>query len=226
MAGKGAGVKRSAGDNASMNSDAFLQLPALRGPVGLIEFSTALPASAPRALAVLCHPHSLFGGSMSNKVVTTMERAFRDLGLATLRFNFRGVGKSEGVFDHGLGEGEDLAAACVHAQRALPNLPLWLAGFSFGSYVAARMAKTLGAAQLLSIAPPVVSWDFTALQRGPAPWLIVQGEQDEVVDPEAVYRFADGLHPAATLVRMPGSHFFHGKLVDLRDLLTAHYQNL
>lgn len=207
-----------------MNSDAHL--PPLVGPAGPIEFSFTQPTGAPRALAVLCHPHSLFGGSMSNKVVTTMERAFRDLGLATMRFNFRSVGKSEGVFDHGLGEGEDLAAACAHAQRALPDLPLWLAGFSFGSYVAARMAKTLGAVQLLSIAPPVVSWDFTALPRGPAPWLIVQGEQDEVVDPEAVYRFVDGLQPAATLIRMPGSHFFHGKLVELRDLLTAHYQSL
>jgi uncharacterized protein len=199
----------------------FVATKSIEGPSGALELACALPTSAPSQLALICHPHPLFGGSMGNKVVTTLERCFRDQGAATVRFNFRGVGHSAGAFDHGLGESEDLLAVFAFARRFFPSLPLVLAGFSFGSFVAARMANRLQAAQLISIAPPVQSWDFHAIEAPQMSWLVVQGEQDEVVAPEAVYRFAAAQNPAPTLLRLPdATHFFHGKLLELRSLVT------
>ena len=105
----------------------------LTGPAGTLEARLAAPEGAPRALAVICHPHPLFGGSMDNKVVTTLERVFLARDCATVRFNFRGVGGSAGVHDDAQGEVDDLRAVVQQAQDWLPGLPLWLAGFSFGA---------------------------------------------------------------------------------------------
>ena len=198
----------------------FVESTEIIGPAGVIELAAALPATEVRALAIICHPHPLFGGSMSNKVVTTTERALRELGAATLRFNFRGVGKSAGSFDQGIGESADLTAVYQHARKFFPEQAFWLAGFSFGSYVATRSANALGANQLISIAPPVESWDFSAIEAPRMPWLVLQGEADEVVSAEAVYRFVERQTPPPALVRFPEtSHFFHGKLLELRDAL-------
>jgi alpha/beta superfamily hydrolase len=189
------------------------------GPVGAIELVTASP-ERPRRLAVVCHPHPLYGGSMQNKVVTTCERTLRELGCATVRFNFRGVGASAGRYDHGRGEVEDLAAVVEWATRASDLGELWLAGFSFGSYIAAHAAAGLGSRCLVSIAPPVESWDFRSLSTPPGRWLVVQGEADEICAPEAVYRFA--AERGLDLVRIPdASHFFHGRLTELREALRA-----
>ena len=203
----------------------FAAVKSIPGPAGNLEVACALPVVEEiGGIAIICHPHPLFGGAMGNKVVTTLERFFRERGFATLRFNFRGVGASEGVFDDGMGESEDLQAVAQFARRYFANLPLMLAGFSFGSFVAARMANTLGAAQLLSIAPPVGKWDFAALDRPRMPWTIVQGELDEVVEPQAVYEFAAQIQPAPALIRLPdATHFFHGKLLELRTALTEHF---
>ena len=198
----------------------------ISGPAGVIELAAALPQTDVRALAIICHPHPLFGGSMGNKVVTTTERCLRELGAATLRFNFRGVGKSEGSFEHGIGESDDLAAVYQHARTFFPDQPFWLAGFSFGSYVAARSASALGADQLISIAPPVESWDFSAFAAPNMPWLVLQGEADEVVSAEAVYRFVERQTTPPTLVRFPEtSHFFHGKLLELRAAIEQYMGN-
>jgi uncharacterized protein len=187
------------------------------GPAGAIEIAVSVP-DKPAALAIVCHPHPLFGGTMQNKVVTTLARVYRELGCVTLRFNFRGVGASAGAFDQGIGESDDLQAVHDFARIRFPDLPLELAGFSFGSYVAARMANVLKARRLVSVAPPVLSWDFATLHPN-MPWWVVQGESDEVVAPNAVYDFAVA-HPCQpTLIRMPGGHFFHGLLVELRDNL-------
>jgi uncharacterized protein len=203
----------------------FIATKAIPGPSGTLELACALPNSEPSHLALICHPHPLFGGSMGNKVVTTLERCFRDQGAATVRFNFRGVGQSSGIFDQGLGESDDLQAVYAFSREFLPNLPLVLAGFSFGSFVAARMANALQTAQLISIAPPVQSWDFQTIDAPHMPWLVVQGEQDEVVAPEAVYRFAAAQKPAPTLQRLPdATHFFHGKLLELRSVVTEWQQ--
>ena len=204
----------------------FVAVKSISGPAGNLEVACALPAnSAIAGFAVICHPHPLFGGAMGNKVVTTLERFFRERGLATVRFNFRGVGASEGAFDNGIGESEDLQAVTYFARQYFPVAEFMLAGFSFGSYVAARMANTLDAAQLLSIAPPVGKWDFALIDAPRMPWTIVQGELDEIVEPGAVYDFAAKAVPAPTLIRIPdATHFFHGKLLELRTVLTAHFE--
>ena len=157
---------------------------------------------------------------MHNKVVTMAARSLRELGVTVVRFNFRGVGASGGTFDQGDGEREDLRAiaAWVRAQR--PDAALWLAGFSFGAFVSLRMAQALQPQALVSIAPPVDrGWDFDNLQP-PAQWLVIQGEADEIVDAQAVYRWLATLDAPHTLVRMPDtSHFFHRKLIDLRGAI-------
>src|SRR5216110_1476121 len=123
----------------------------LPGPAGAIECATTAPAPevARAGVAIICHPHPLQGGSMTNKVVTTLERALHELGLATLRFNFRGVGASAGTYDHGNGETDDALAIAAWLARVRPRDALWLAGFSFGSYVALRAAEQLPVKQLI-----------------------------------------------------------------------------
>jgi alpha/beta superfamily hydrolase len=195
---------------------------ALPGPAGSIELACAVPAAdAARAgTAVIAHPHPLQGGTMHNKVVTILERALLELGLATVRFNFRGVGQTEGVHDNGVGETDDLVAIgeWVRAQR--PGDALWLAGFSFGSYVTLRAAPRLAPQQLILVAPPVGRWDFADVAAPTCPWLIVQGDEDEVVDAKAVAAWAASLQPAVQLVRMPETgHFFHRRLMDLRGVV-------
>lgn len=168
-------------------------------------------------VAVVCHPLPTEGGTMHNKVVTMVARALRELGASTVRFNFRGTGASQGSFDQGRGEQEDLAAVVgwVRAQR--PNDALWLAGFSFGAYVSIASAEALNADLLLSIAPPAGCWDFEQVSTPTMPWLVIQGEADEIVDPQAVFNWLERLKADVQLVRMPDtSHFFHRKLMDLR----------
>ncbi|KGI79033.1 alpha/beta hydrolase [Oleiagrimonas soli] len=194
---------------------------ALRGPVGRLEVAVDLPEQdARRGVAIICHPHPQHGGTMHNKVVTMVERSLRESGLATVRFNFRGVGASEGVYDEGNGEGDDLAAVFDWVRSRRTDDAVWLAGFSFGSYVALRNAARLGADALITIAPPVGRWDFEGFEMPACPWLIIQGEEDEVVDPDAVFAWAEKLKPAPHVVRMPEtSHFFHRRLMDLRGAI-------
>lgn len=194
----------------------------LAGPAGAIELACALPEAplARTGVAIICHPHPLQGGTMHNKVVTIVERALLELGLAVVRFNFRGIGKSEGEHDNGIGETEDLVAIGAWLREVRPGHVLWLGGFSFGSYVALRATARLSPAQLILVAPPVGRWDFAEFTAPACPWLIVQGEDDEVVDPKAVFAWAQSLKPAPHLVRMPETgHFFHRRLMDLRGAL-------
>lgn len=192
----------------------------LPGPAGAIEVATELPKAedARRGTALICHPHPLHGGTMDNKVVTMLERALRELGLATVRFNFRGVGASEGAHDEGEGETRDVVALAEWIAATRPDDALWLAGFSFGSYVALRATRHLPVRQLILVAPPVERYGYANLPSPPCPWLVVIGEDDEVVDPEAVYAWVGAMpHDPPQLIRMPAtSHFFHGRLMDLR----------
>jgi alpha/beta superfamily hydrolase len=180
------------------------------------------PDAAPRPLvAIVCHPLPTEGGTMHNKVVTMTARALRESGVTTVRFNFRGIGASAGTFDDGEGEVDDLRAVVAWVRQQRPDDRLWLAGFSFGAYVSLRVAAETAPAMLISIAPPVGrSWDFDAITPPDCPWLVIQGEADEVVDPEAVYAWLDGLkhlQQPPELVRMAEtSHFFHRRLIDLR----------
>ena len=194
----------------------------LDGPDGALEVAVDRAEATPvPVVALLCHPLPTEGGTMHNKVVTMAARALRELGIDTVRFNFRGAGRSQGSFDHGDGETDDLraVAAWVRAQRS--DAALWLAGFSFGSYVALRAAPSLQPALMLSIAPPVGrSWDFSAITPPNCPWLVIQGEADEVVDPQAVFAWVASLPEPPELIRMPDtSHFFHRKLLDLRGAI-------
>jgi hypothetical protein len=197
----------------------------LRGPVGKLECAVDVPTPAAErnVTIVLCHPHPLHGGTMYNKVVTIMERAMRELGLRTVCFNFRGVGASEGSFDDGYGETDDLFAVVEWVRKTRPQDELWLGGFSFGASVSLRAAKNLSLGQLISIAPPVEHHEFSTLSRPDCAWLVVQGDEDDVVSVEAVRAWAARTVPPPNLVVMnQAGHFFHRRLMDLRGLLKNH----
>jgi len=194
----------------------------LAGPAGALEARVERPVAEGerRAVAVIAHPHPPDGGTMHNKVVGTIARALADLGIASVRFNFRGVGGSAGSYDRGRGETLDFLAVAQWAQIQRPGDALWLCGFSFGAWVALAAARQLPVQQMICIAPPVGFRDFTGVPAPPCPWLVVQGEADDVVVPQAVYDWAAAARPAPTLVRMADAgHFFHGRLVDLRGAL-------
>ena len=194
----------------------------LRGPAGLIECAVDVPEEADERLGtiIICHPHPAHGGTMHNKVVTILERSMRELGLHTVRFNFRGVGMSEGSFDDGYGETDDLFAAADWVRRTRPDDSLWLGGFSFGSYITTRAALNLDIGQLISIAPPIDRYAFEALHHPECPWLVVQGDEDELVNVDIVSNWAGKLKPPPDLVIMQeADHFFHRRIMDLRGLL-------
>jgi uncharacterized protein len=195
----------------------------IAGPVGPLEALVETPAGYAGAdCAVLCHPHPLYGGTMNNKVVHTTARALQERGHATVRFNFRGVGASAGSFDDGRGETEDALAVVDWARARWPRAALTLAGFSFGAYVAFRAAALRPARRLLTIAPPVRRFDFAALAVPAAPWIVIQGDQDELVDHRAVLAWTASVQPPPTVVLIAGAeHFFHGRLNDLRTAVQA-----
>ncbi|WP_324710532.1 alpha/beta hydrolase [Pseudomonas citronellolis] len=192
------------------------------GPDGPLE---ALHLDTPEAIgvALICHPHPLFAGTMQNKVVATLQRIARDAGYATLRFNFRGVGQSAGSYAEGRGEIDDALAAARWLGERHPGLPLTLMGFSFGSCVAGNAAARLegqGVAlrHLFMLAPPVERFAVELPRQ--CPITVVQPEDDEVVTPARVYAWSESLALPHELLRVPGcSHFFHGKLIELKDLL-------
>lgn len=199
----------------------------LSGPAGNLEMIVdgPEPDATPRPLvAIVCHPLPTEGGTMHNKVVTIAARALRECGASTVRFNFRGTGASTGHFDDGQGEADDLRAVAAWVREQRPDAQLWLAGFSFGAYVSLKVAATLQPGMLISIAPPAGrGWDFDAITPPECPWLVIQGEADEIVDPAAVYAWIDGLQQLRQppeLVKMPDtSHFFHRRLMDLRGAI-------
>lgn len=194
----------------------------LRGPAGLLECAVDVPEPpcARPITIVICHPHPQHGGTMRNKVVTIIERSMRELGLRTVRFNSRGVGASEGKFDDGYGETDDLFAVIEWVRRTRPHDVLWLGGFSFGGYIALRAASHFSLGQLILIAPPVNRYEFNTLPRPNCPWLVVQGDEDDVVSADAVQSWAESIDPPPDLIVMPqAGHFFHRRLMDLRGLL-------
>jgi alpha/beta superfamily hydrolase len=194
----------------------------LRGPAGALECAADVPEPAEErpATVIMCHPHPEHGGTMRNKVVTIIERSMRELGLRTVRFNFRGAGESEGSFDDGYGETDDLFAVAEWVRHVRPDDSLWLGGFSFGSYVALRAALNLDIGQLISIAPPVDRYAFDSLHHPECPWLVIQGDEDEVVSIDAVKDWVGKLKPPPELIVMQeADHFFHRRIMDLRGLL-------
>jgi alpha/beta superfamily hydrolase len=194
---------------------------AIAGPAGRLEGLVEEPGSAPaRLVAVVCHPHPLFGGTLHNKVVHTLARALREGGAASVRFNFRGVGASEGTHDGGAGETGDALAVVRWARERWPGLGLVLAGFSFGAVVAIRAAAAAGPLWLVTVAPAVDRVELGDAALPDCDWLIVQGEADEVVAPAAVRSWHARWAPQARLRMLPGvGHFFHGRLHELHDCI-------
>jgi len=180
----------------------------------------------PKIIGVVCHPHPLYQGSMHNKVVTTICKAWQGLDLATVRFNFRGVGESEGHYGDGLGERLDLEAVLHFLQTNFPQSQFWLAGFSFGSYIALQVAaepKSFPIQTLLTVAPPVHHFEFKTITLPNCPWVIIQGDQDSIVPYEKVFHWASNLQEQKSdleFISMIGAeHFFHGQLIELKTII-------
>lgn len=190
----------------------------LQAGTGLVEALLQVPEE-PAGMVLICHPHPLHEGTMTNKVVHTLARAAAARNLINLRFNFRGVGKSAGSYTGGEGETEDCLEIGRQMRARWPDMTLWLAGFSFGSFVAWRAARALdGLGGLITVAPPVDRFRFAGSRAPDCPWLICQGTADELVDHEAVEAWAAGFEPKPALTLFPGgSHFFHGRLIELRE---------
>jgi alpha/beta superfamily hydrolase len=199
----------------------------IAGPAGNLEALLDTPVSATSgAVAVICHPHPLHGGTMTNKVVHTLAKAFNDVGAPAVRFNYRGVGASAGTYDDGNGETHDAQAVLDWAAQRWPGAQLWLGGFSFGGAVAIRAAAASSqgsrVARLVTVAPAIrrVSVDPTTLPQ--CPWLIVQGDRDELVDPADIQQWAQALAVQPRLAMLSGvEHFFHGRLNDLRTTVVG-----
>jgi len=191
----------------------------MSGPAGHLQALLETPADgSPIACAVVCHPHPLYAGTMHNKVAHTLARSFLGEGFAALRFNFRGVGESAGEYDDGVGEVADALAAVDWLSAEFPSLPLWLAGFSFGAAVAIKASIECKPAGLVSIAPPVRRFASDLRQQPDCPWMIVHGDKDEVVDLADTLAWVNELQPGPELLVFDGAtHFFHGKLVSLRE---------
>lgn len=188
------------------------------GPAGHIEVQLAAPPGEARGYAVICHPHPLFGGAMSNKVVYSLASCALQNGLVALRFNFRGVGRSAGLHDEGRGETDDVLHLMQQLQQRLPEGARVLAGFSFGAFVALRAAAQAQPHALISIAPPFEKY-FGTLPRPPrpaCPWLVLHSRDDEVVAYEETQRALAQYVPPPELVTVDGAgHFFHGRLQEI-----------
>jgi alpha/beta superfamily hydrolase len=192
------------------------------GPAGAIEVALDYPAAGttPRGLALVAHPHPLFGGTMDNKVVQTLARVFVQLGYVAARANFRGVGQTEGVHDHGVGEADDLRAVLAHLQAEAPFAEVVLGGFSFGSYVQTQVATRLAeqgqpAARLVLVGTAASRWKVALV---PADTLVIHGELDETVPLQAVLDWARPQD--LPVVVIPGAdHFFHRRLTLIKQLV-------
>jgi alpha/beta superfamily hydrolase len=196
----------------------------IAGPVGQLEVLLEAPRQIDRQMvAVLCHPHPQHQGTMMNKVIHTLSRAMNDMGIPAVRFNFRGVGVSEGEYADGIGETDDVLAVSRWAVERYAGAELCLIGFSFGGMVACRAAMTAPPAQLITVAPAVTSLE-SLLERGQpdCPWLIIQGEADEVAPCTALLDWVNRLDSGPEVIVLPDvDHFFHGKLTLLRETVVS-----
>jgi alpha/beta superfamily hydrolase len=204
----------------------FLSLPksterlVIDGPAGDLEVAINAPERAARGIALVAHPHPLQGGTLDNKVAQTLAKTFFALGYVSVRLNFRGVGRSAGTFDDGNGETDDALAALAYAKantNVQGELPVVLAGFSFGTFVQTRVAKAVDAERLVLVAPAVGRLDGESV---PADTIVIHGEEDDVVPLAAVLTWARPQQ--LPVVVFPGcGHFFHGRLVQLQRVVTG-----
>jgi alpha/beta superfamily hydrolase len=192
----------------------------ISGAVGEIELRLSEPTSKKNSWVVICHPHPSFGGSMDNKVVTSLQRSFQSLGYGTIEFNFRGVGESSGEFDDGEGEQDDLVAVVSWLKDNFTVAELILSGFSFGGYIALKKSQNLQADKLCIVAPAVGLYDFNAIQIDIS-WTLIQGGQDEIVCASEVLEWAMKQPVLPDIYwRSTSSHFFHKQLVWLKQVVS------
>jgi alpha/beta superfamily hydrolase len=193
---------------------------AIPGPAGRLEIVINAPTHAPCGIAMVAHPHPQQGGTLDNKVAQTLARTFLALGYASVRPNFRGVGDSEGDFDEGRGETEDMLAALAYARERFAGSAasrVVLAGFSFGSYVQTRVAKQVQAERLVLVGPAVKRFE---LETVPADTVVIHGEEDDVVALADVFAWARPQQ--LPVIVFPGcGHFFHGRLPQLQRVITG-----
>jgi uncharacterized protein len=192
----------------------------IAGPAGTLEVALNVPEGNVRGIALIAHPHPLQGGTLDNKVVQTLAKTFAALGYAATRFNFRGVGLSEGRFDDGIGETDDALAALAAAKLEFGELPVALAGFSFGSYVQTRVAHAIAAERMMLIGPAVKRFPIEAV---PPDTIVIHGEEDDVVALADVLAWARPQQ--LPIIVFPGcGHFFHGRLPQLQRVITGMWQ--
>jgi alpha/beta superfamily hydrolase len=198
------------------------------GPAGRMEAILKEPPTPAARAAIVCHPHPLFGGTMHNKVVFRIAKAFQGAGFAVLRFNFRGAGRSQGEHDEGRGEQDDLRAAIKFMEEKYANAELWLAGFSFGSAVMLRAACGAPSIRaLVAAGVPVTKSDLSDVVACDKPKLFVQGELDEFGNPEDLERFVARLNEPKTLKVIEGAdHFFAGHLAELEQAVSDFISDL
>lgn len=193
------------------------------GKAGAIE--ALVSEEAVSEVGIICHPHPLYQGTMHNKVVVSIARAWQSLGIQTVRFNFRGVGESAGEYDNGIGEAADLESVLQWVLSTKPAAKIWLAGFSFGAYISLKVATHWPALSgLLSVGPALSLFDFTEIALPACPWLVIHGEQDEFIPAEKVRAWYEGVISmkkpdmrCELLIVPEGSHFFHGQLLVLKQ---------
>lgn len=194
----------------------------IAGPAGNLEGLLEMPAAAAQRarVAVICHPHPVYGGAMTNKVVHMLAKSFNELGVSAVRFNYRGVGASSGKYDAGNGETDDTVAVIDWVKSRWPDAELWLGGFSFGGAVAIRAAVRREARRLVTVAPAIQRVAVDAAELPQCPWLLVQGDRDELVDAADIQRWVQTLAAPPELALLPGvDHFFHGRLNELREVV-------
>lgn len=200
------------------------------GPVGQLE-ALYLEVDSPRGVVLLCHPNPVQGGTMTNKVVSMLQRTARDAGYITLRFNYRGVGASGGSHDMGSGEVDDAQAVAQWLREKHPEWPMTLMGFSFGGFVAASLggrleARGVSLKHLFMVAPAVMRLTDDDQVPQACELSVIQPETDEVIDPQIVYDWSAALSRPHELLKVAEcGHFFHGKLTDLKDLVLPRLSN-
>ncbi len=192
----------------------------INGAAGALECALDLPSATPRGIALVAHPHPLYGGTMDNKVAQTLARAFIALGYATVRMNFRGVGASAGVHDEGRGETDDMALLLAHVQQQYPGVPVALAGFSFGTFVQAQLQQRLiaqgtPAERLVLVGTAAGKW---AVPHVPANTILIHGELDDTIPLAHVFDWARPQD--LPVIVIPGAdHFFHRKLQHIKNFV-------
>jgi alpha/beta superfamily hydrolase len=192
----------------------------LAGPAGKLEVAFNVPEGDPRGIALIAHPHPLQGGTLDNKVAQTLARTFAALGYAATRFNFRGAGQSEGQFDDGIGETDDALAALAAARVEFGELPVALAGFSFGSFVQTRVARAVAAERMVLVGPAVKRFSTETV---PPDTIVIHGEEDDIVALADVLAWARPQH--LPIMVFPGcGHFFHGRLGELQRVISGMWQ--